>query len=68
MWMTTYIQAIQRHFIDELGYSENPDKPGTLLPNVVPDGTYPMMIDGKLDNVKIVDGGINCCNFEEEDA
>lgn len=66
MWMTEYINAIKRHLRDT--YKFVPDK---VLSNdepcfnSIPDGEYPMIIDGKLDNVKITSGFINCCNFEE---
>ena len=62
MWMTDYIQEIQRKFIGVYGFSENPDKPG--VPGHVPDGEYPMTIEGKLDHVRVVDGKIDCCNFD----
>lgn len=62
MWMTDYIRSIQRKLIDEYGFTEDPERPG--IPLDVPDGNYPMTIEGKLDQVKVVDGGINCCNFE----
>ncbi len=61
MWMTDYITEIQRQFIAVYKFPEHPEKPG--IPQDVPDGDYPMTIDGKLDNVKIVNGLINCCNF-----
>lgn len=64
MGMLHYISEIQRQFITVYGFPENPDKPG--LPVGVTDGDYPMEIDGKLDHVKIVNGGINCCNFEPQ--
>jgi hypothetical protein len=63
MWMTEYIQAIQRYFITELHFPENPAAPG--CPLGVPDGEYPMMIDGKLDHVRIENDRIFCCNFKE---
>lgn len=66
MWGSSYIEAIQRKFIDQYGFPENPDKPG--LPMGVTDGDYPMEIDGKLDHVKVVDGKIHCCNFEPQHA
>lgn len=31
----------------------------------IPDGDYPMTINGKLDNVKLMNGFISCCNFDE---
>jgi len=61
MWMTEYIQAVQKGLIEQHGIAENPDKPG--LPLDVPDGEYPTLIDGKIDKVKITNGTISCCNF-----
>ena len=61
MWMTDYIAEIQKQFIDKYGFEENPEKPG--LPIGVPDGEYPMKIEGEIDNVTVKDGIINCCNF-----
>jgi hypothetical protein len=63
MWMTTYITEIQRQFITKYGFDEDPKKPG--IPLNVPDGEYPMEIEGKVDNVRIKDGTISCCNFEK---
>lgn len=62
MWWTHYIEEVQRHLIDDYGFTEHPEKPG--VPIDVVDGIYPMIIDGKVDRVRIVDGKINCCNFE----
>lgn len=64
MWMTSYIVAIQRQLIDQYGFPENPDRAGTILGDV-PDGEYPMTIEGRLDHVRIKDGKISCCNFDE---
>jgi hypothetical protein len=58
MWMTEYIREVQRQFITVYKFAENPEKPG--LPKHVPDGEYPMMIDGKLDRVRVTDGKIHC--------
>ncbi|MDO8507382.1 MAG: hypothetical protein Q7S53_02345 [bacterium] len=64
LWMSDYIRKVQRYFIDKLDYPEDPNKPG--MPVGVPDGEYPMLIEGRLDKVRIVDGGnISCCNFGE---
>ena len=62
MWMTSYIREIQRQFVSHYGFDERPDAPG--VPVAVPDGEYPMMIEGKLDRVRIQAGKISCCNFE----
>ena len=62
MWMTSYITEIQKQLIEKYGFKEHPKQPG--IPLDVPDGDYPMTIDGKLDKVRVVDGKIWCCNFE----
>lgn len=62
MWFTAYIDEVKRQFITVYGFPENPEMPGVPLPGV-PDGEYPMTIEGKLDRVKIVNGNIDCCNF-----
>jgi hypothetical protein len=64
MWGTLYIAEIQRKLIDVYGFKENPEKPG--LPMDVPDGEYPMTIEGKKDYVQINGGNISCCRFKEE--
>jgi hypothetical protein len=62
MWMTEYINEIQRQFIEVYHYPENPDRPG--CPVGVTDGEYPMMIEGKVDKVLIKDDKIYCCRFD----
>lgn len=62
MWMTGYIQEIQRQLIKRYGFREDPKRPG--VPLDVTDGDYPMTIEGKLDRVRVEGGKINCCNFE----
>ena len=64
MWMTEYIREIQKRFITEYGFAENPKKPG--LPFDVPDGEYPMIINNRLDKIRIENGKISCCNFSNE--
>ena len=61
--MLGYIRAVQRGFIDQHGFPENPDKPGCVL-GEVPDGCYPMTVDGRTDYVTIKNGMIGCCNFD----
>jgi len=68
MWMTDYIREIKRQFRDV--YHFNPSG-GTLEDPIftdIPDGDYPMFIDGKIDKVGVIDGKIHCCNFEIETA
>lgn len=60
--MLGYIDEIKRQMIAVYGFKENPGYPG--VPLNVPDGEYPMEIDGKTDKVKIVDGKIHCLNFD----
>lgn len=60
MWMTQYIQEIQRQLV---AVYEFPANPKNGLPMGVPDGEYPMRIQGKTDNVRILNGKIECCNF-----
>lgn len=63
MNMLSYIAAIQKQLIAQHGFKENPAKPGVPL-GPVPDGEYPMTIEGKLDNVRIKNNKINCCNWD----
>jgi hypothetical protein len=64
MSMTQYIMAVKRGLRDQHGFtpSGGTEQDPTFGP--VPDGVYPMTIDGKVDYVKIEDGGISCCNFD----
>lgn len=62
VWMTDYIREIQKQLITKYGFPENPDEPG--LPLNVVDGEYPMTLFGKHDRVRVVNGSIDCCNFE----
>ena len=69
MWMTDYIHEIKRQFRDVYGFApskvEEIDDP-IFDEGQIPDGVYPMEIEGKTDYVKIVDGSINCCNYSSE--
>jgi hypothetical protein len=67
MWIVEYIDEIKRQFITVYGFPENPNIPG-IPAKGIPDGEYPMAINGRLDNVKIVNGKIHCCNFDPEVA
>jgi hypothetical protein len=57
--MIEYITEIQRQLVENYGFQKGDNG----CPQNVPDGAYPMIIDGKLDLVCIVNGGIWCCNF-----
>lgn len=61
MGMLQYIQEIQRQLIAVYKFPAGANG----CPQGVPDGDYPMEIDGKTDNVKITDGKISCCNFQK---
>jgi len=63
MTMMEYILEVKRILRDEYGFVPLPGstKAEPLLD--VPDGVYPMRIEGKLDNVRITKGKIYCCNF-----
>lgn len=68
MWMTAYIQAVQCAFRDQHGFrpmAGSTDESPTF--DNIPNGTYPMQIDGKTDYVRITDGAISCCNFDPPD-
>lgn len=61
MWMTNYIREIQRQFVEVYKFKARDDHPS--IPVHVPDGEYPMWIEGKMDKVRITNGSISCCNF-----
>ena len=62
MWMTDYINEINRQFRDVYGFKPQLGSTRREPLTNPPDGEYPMTIDGKIDYVRIVNGGINCCN------
>lgn len=64
MWMTDYINEIQRQLISNYKFPKGENG----CPQDVPDGAYPMMIEDKLDLVVIVNGGIWCCNFINDEG
>lgn len=63
--MTQYIAEIQRQLVSKYRFAPREDYPD-IPKDKVPDGVYPMTIDGSVDNVKITNGKISCCNFEPE--
>lgn len=63
MWMTDYIRAIKVKLRDDYGFKPSRDVGGDLCFDNIPDGEYPMVIEGKRDFVKITNGTISCCNF-----
>lgn len=64
MWMTDYIKAIKKKLQTEYGFKPSRVVNGEPCFENIPDGDYPMEIQGKLDKVKIIDGTISCCNFQ----
>ena len=65
MWMTNYINEIKKQLRDTYHFVPKSEVGGEPLFDNVPDGEYPMTIEGKLDKVRIVNGSIHCCNFDE---
>ena len=65
MWMTDYIRAVKKGLRDEHGFTprEGSSEDDPVF-DKVPDGEYPMTIEGRIDHVRIVNGGINCGNFD----
>ena len=61
--MTRYINEIKRQFRDKYKFTPFGGTEIEPLFDNIPDGEYPMEIDGKLDNVIIKAGTIHCCNF-----
>lgn len=59
--MIDYIYEIQQQLCDVYNFPRGADG----LPVGVPDGEYPMNIKGRRDAVRIVDGQIHCCRFDE---
>lgn len=65
MWMTDYIREIKRQFRDTYHFVPSRVEGNEPCFDNIPDGEYPMTIDGRLDRVRIIDGGISCCNFDK---
>ncbi len=63
--MIGYIRAVKRGLRDEHNFAPMPGSTDEEPLLEVPDGEYPMTIHGKLDCVRIIEGKISCCNFEE---
>jgi len=71
VWHTNYISEIQRQFVEVYGFPRRapmsgcPETRKEIVPKLdsVPDGVYPMTIEGKVDKVRVVDGTIHCLNI-----
>lgn len=64
MSMGEYIRAVKRGLRDRYHFKPKPGSTEEEPLLDVPDGEYPMRIQGKLDEVRIVNGRIHCCNFK----
>lgn len=65
MWMSDYIREIKKQFRDKYGFTPSRTVGGEPCFDNIPDGNYPMRIEGKIDQVKITNGTISCCNFDK---
>ena len=68
MWMTDYIREIMRQFHDVYGFVPVTRRGNEIKfgQGQIPDGEYPMTIEGKVDKVRMVGGKISCCNYETQ--
>lgn len=64
MGMIEYIREIKRQFRDTYNFKPSRVVDGEPCFDGIPDGEYPMTIDGKMDKVRIIHGTISCCNFK----
>jgi len=62
MQMLEYIRAIKHYFRDFYGFKPDREVDGEPC-FAIPDGIYPMELEGKIDNVSITDDRIHCCKF-----
>jgi hypothetical protein len=61
-----YVNAVKRGLRDVYGFEPEANLAGDepiFAPGEVPDGIYPLVIDGKVDIVSIEDGRIDCQNW-----
>lgn len=63
MWMTDYIREIKKQFRTKYHFKPSRMEGKEPIFDNIPDGEYPMKIEGKIDHVRITNGGISCCNF-----
>lgn len=62
MWMTQYINEIRRQFRDKYNFTPSGGTENEPLFDNIPDGEYPMVIEGQTDYVRMSNGTISCCN------
>lgn len=64
MWFTEYVLEVKKGFRDIYKFKPNSrSTPQEPLFDNIPDGEYPMKIDGRIDKVIIKNGAIYCCDF-----
>lgn len=65
--MLEYIAAVKRGFRDTHGFkpTDGPEVSPVFGEGQIPDGEYPMVINGRVDHVQLVGGMIHCTRFEE---
>lgn len=64
MWMTEYMLYVKRGLHDQHNIQPTGGTESEPLFEMIPDGIYPMTIDGKLDYVIFKDQRISCCNYD----
>ena len=64
--MLSYIGEIKHQLRDVYHFKPDRIVGQDLCFDHIPDGEYPMKIDGRMDYVEIVDGKIHCCNFKKK--
>lgn len=67
MWMTYYIQAVKREFENTYHFIPTGGTPSEPTFDNIPDGEYPMIINGRTDNVRVADNKLYVCNFPYEE-
>lgn len=66
--MLEYINKVKRGFRDQICLTPTGGTEYEPLFEFIAEGDYPMVIDGRKDNIKIINGYISCCNFEENNV
>lgn len=64
MWMTQYVSEIRRQLRDVYNFTPTGGTEHEPLFDNIPDGEYPMTIEGKVDKVRTKDNRLYCCNFD----
>ena len=67
--MTEYIREIKRQFRDTYGFKPalgSPANEPIFVHGEIPDGEYPMTIEGVVDRVRITNGRIFCCRTKKK--